>query len=335
MRPALGVFLFSFFLVCAWVFLPGIQHLARVGTGAALEWSLRDPQRVVNAVLPGWLGVTPDNPVEKMAGLLGRVARVELGNPRQLLGSQVSMPMPRPRPSAPRPPVPVLAPPVVEAVGGGGLESVPEQPGRIEVGIYHTHTGETYPLTDGVERFDGRPGAVVEVGRVLKRALEERYGIGVVHFEKVHDVPYSRSYLESEKTVRRMVEEYPDLKLLLDIHRDSLKHRSYALTEIGEQDVATFLLVAGSDARQPFPNWRQNYSLARAIAAKAQELYPGLCVGVIVKEGRYNQFLHPGALLVEVGGVANHTAEALRTAELLADILAAVLRDETADEPPR
>jgi len=323
LRPAFGMVVFAILLVFAWVFLPGTQHLARAGTGVVLEWSQRDPRQIVNIILPVWLGVEQVNPGEAAAGFLDRVARADLSDPRRLLVSQMSVSEPRPEPR-PKPPVPVLAPPAVEAA----RELARAAPDKVKVGIYHTHTGETYQLTDGVERFDGRPGAVVEVGRVVKQVLEERYGIGVVHSEKVHDVPYSRSYLESEKTAREMLSTYPDLDLLLDIHRDSLKDRRYAVTEIGGQEVATILLIVGSDARQPFPHWRENYRLARAVAAKAQELYPGLCVGVRVKEGRYNQFLHPGALLIEVGGVANHTAEALRSAELLADVLAALLADE-------
>jgi stage II sporulation protein P len=327
LRPGLGVFLAIFFLVFTWVFLPGIQHLARAGTGAVLDWSLRDPQKIVNNVLPVWLGGAHLNPGENVAGMLGRVAWGNLGDPRRLIASRASV-------RDPVPTAPVVSTPVVSA-----MEAVrrteyvpegptPEKPGKITVAIYHTHTGETYQSTDGVERFDGRPGAVAEVGRVVQRVLQERHGIGVAHSEQVHDVPYSRSYLESEKTVRRMLGEHPDLKVLLDIHRDSIRDRSYVATNIGGREVATILLVVGSDARRPFPTWRKNFNFARTVAAKAQELYPGLIVGVRVKEGRYNQFLHPGALLIEVGGVANHTAEALRTAELLADVLAAVLAGE-------
>jgi len=42
---------------------------------------------------------------------------------------------------------------------------------------------------------------------------------------------------------------------------------------------------------------------------------------VIVKEGRYNQFLHSRALLVELGSVNNSTAEAIKSAVLLSRIL--------------
>jgi len=309
-------------LVSSWVFLPGAINLAGAGTGAFLEWSTREPEKVVNTILPVWMGVSPVDPGEIAADVLGRVTRADLGDPGRMIAYQLSMSV---RTRMPEPVSALVSPPPVEA--SRGVQDVPRRTGAVTIGIYHTHTGETYERTDGVERVDGRPGAVVEVGRVLKRALQERHGLGVVHSEKVHDVPYSRSYLESEQTARRMIEEHPELKMLIDLHRDSLKDRAHSVTEIGGQEVATILVIVGSDARQSFPDWEKNYELARAVAAKSQELYPGLCVGVRVKEGRYNQFLHPGALLVEVGSVANHTEEALRTAELLADILAAVLAD--------
>lgn len=331
MRRASGVLIFCFLLAAAWVYLPGAENLARAGTGAVMDWSLRDPQKIVVTVLPGWLGMAPADLGQIAADILARAARIDLADSRRLLASQLSPPLANPAlmTMAATPVVPRLPSPSGESVQR--LEHNPEKAEKVTVGIYHTHTGESYQLTDGVERVDGRPGGVVAVGQVLKRALKEKHGIGVVHSEKVHDVPYNRSYLESEQTVRHMLSEHPDLQLLLDIHRDSILDRSRTVTEIGGQQVATILLIVGSDARQPFPGWRENYRLARAVAAKAQELYPGLCVGVRVKEGRYNQFLHPGALLVEVGGVANHTEEALRTAELLADILAAVLVESTGE----
>jgi stage II sporulation protein P len=303
------------------------MNLAGAATGAFLEWSTREPQKVVNTVLPVWMGVFPVDPGGLAAGVLERVARADLKDPGRMIARQMLLPAGT---RTPGPVSTVVSPPPVEI--SRETKGVSGRTGAVTVGIYHTHTGETYELTDGVERFDDQPGAVVEVGRALKRALQERHGLGVVHSETRHDVPYSRSYLESEETARRMVEEHPGLKMLIDLHRDSPTDRARRVTDIGGQEVATILLIVGSDARQPFPDWEKNYKLARTVAAKSQELYPGLCRGVRVQEGRYNQFLHPGALLVEVGSVANYTEEALRTAEVLADILAAVLADIPEDQ---
>jgi len=194
------------------------------------------------------------------------------------------------------------------------------------VALYNTHTGETYALTDGVERVRGR-GGVVRIAAVLEAGLRQR-GLSVIRSEKIHDACYAASYLESEKTVREVIYAHPEVAALFDIHRDVKQPRAAATVKIGGRDVATVLIVVGSDARQPFPRWRQNLAFAQKVAACADKLYPGLCRGVRVKEGRYNQFLHPRALLLEVGGVNNTREEAEAAAELFAGVLAGALREE-------
>lgn len=197
----------------------------------------------------------------------------------------------------------------------------------VRVAIYHTHTGETYRPDDGVERVSGQPGGVVAVGAALARRLHEEHGIGVVHVARINDAVYSRSYLESEKVVRSLLQNYPRLDVLVDLHRDAAGDAAASTVGIGGRKAARLLLVAGSDARAPFPGWRQNYQLALELAALAGKKYPGLLKGVQVKEGRYNQFLHPGAILLEVGSTANSRAEAIYAGELFADILADYLQN--------
>ncbi len=189
------------------------------------------------------------------------------------------------------------------------------------VAIYHTHTGETYTLTDGVARLEGKEGGVVKVGEVLREELESKYGIPTLHIKKIHDLQYNLSYMESEKTVRQVLQEEPQLKVLLDIHRDAGKPRRDCQVKVKDLDAAPILFVVGSDARAPFPTWRQNEQFARQLAAALDKKYPGLCQGVRIKEGRYNQFLHPRALLVEIGSANNTTEEALVAARFFAGVL--------------
>ncbi|RKO66209.1 stage II sporulation protein P [Desulfofundulus salinus] len=193
--------------------------------------------------------------------------------------------------------------------------------GEYLVAIYHTHTGETYTLTDGVARLEGKEGGVVKVGEIIRQELESKYGISTLHIKKIHDRQYSSSYVESEKTVREVLQEEPQLKVLLDIHRDAGKPRRDCLVKVKDIEAAPILFVVGSDARAPFPTWRQNEQFARQLAAALDKKYPGLCQGVRVKEGRYNQFLHPRALLVEIGSANNTTGEALAAARLFAEVL--------------
>ncbi|MCL6560860.1 MAG: stage II sporulation protein P [Firmicutes bacterium] len=195
------------------------------------------------------------------------------------------------------------------------------------VAIYNTHTGETYALTDGVDRVKGR-GGVVQVAAALEEELKNK-GVMVFRSDKVHDASYAISYLESEKTVRDFLYSHPGLDAIFDVHRDSKYPRTGATVNIDGQNVARVLIVVGSDARQPFPTWRENLEFAKRIAARADALYPGLCRGVRVKGGRYNQFLSPRVLLLEIGCVNNTIEEAEAAAKLFACVLADVLRDKS------
>ncbi len=136
--------------------------------------------------------------------------------------------------------------------------------------------------------------------------------------------------MESEKTLRKMLDSNSKMQIVLDIHRDAGKDRENSLVNIEGKSVAPILIVVGSDARAPFPTWKKNYEYAIKLADKINLKYPGLCIGVRVKEGRYNQYLHPRALLLEMGSTSNTTDEASDSARMLAEVLA----DEVAQLAP-
>lgn len=222
---------------------------------------------------------------------------------------------------------PVMANPYPDPKIEQKLPSPLSSTSKYLVAIYHTHTGENYALTDGKERLDGKRGGVVTVGAAIKEVLENKYAIKTMHVNKIHDRKYNTSYLQSEKTVRKLIATNPELVVLLDIHRDIKRDRKskYCLVKVNGREVAPLFFVVGSDARAPFPTWQQNYELAKTLASEIEKRYPGLCVGVMVREGRYNQFLHPGILLIEIGNVNNSTAEAVASGRLFADVLAQMI----------
>ncbi|OAT82315.1 stage II sporulation protein P [Desulfotomaculum copahuensis] len=227
--------------------------------------------------------------------------------------------------------VPLLA--ALPAPGGNGAAGASAGPppreqapaaalnGEYLVAIYHTHTGETYALSDGTAREDGKRGGVVAVGEAVKQVLESKYGTPTLHDETINDANYNTSYMVSEQTARKILDENRHIQVLLDIHRDAGLPRRDCLVKVNGQAVAPLLFIVGSDARAPFPDWRKNYQFAQQLAAAVNKKYPGLVRGVRVKEGRYNQFLHPRALLVEVGSSNNYTSEAVAAGKLFADAL--------------
>lgn len=198
--------------------------------------------------------------------------------------------------------------------------------------IYHTHTGETYTLTDGMDRLDGKCGGVATVGAAIQEVLEKNYGLRVVHNTKIHDKQYAVSYRESEKTVRNFLSDNSNAAVIIDIHRDAGRSRKNSLVKINGQQIAPLCFIVGSDSRQPFPNWKENYQFAGQLAGKLDEKHPGLCLGVRIGAGRYNQFLHPRSLLVEVGSASNSTEEAVAAARLFADVLGEEILSMTKNE---
>lgn len=201
------------------------------------------------------------------------------------------------------------------------------------VGIYHTHTGETYALSDKTERVKGQRGGVYLAGAELKKVLEEKYKIGVAHSDVIHDYDYVQvlPYGASEKTAAKMLAENPSIEILIDLHRDAVKSmkREQAVVDINGEKYATMFLVVGSNKRQNFPNWEKNYEFAKRVSDKVDKLYPGLLrKPPKVQAGRYNQQLHPRAILIEIGEASNNsTEESVRTARLFAHVLAEVLND--------
>ncbi len=194
------------------------------------------------------------------------------------------------------------------------------------VAIYNTHTGETYALTDGMERLTAKRGGVVKVAEALEDELEKKYGVRVARSDAINDVNYNDSYTKSQETMQKLLKENPAVLVVLDIHRDAGKSRENSLVTVDGEQVAPVLIIVGSDARSPFPTWRQNYSFAQELAAEINKQYPGLCLGVRIQEGRYNQFLHPRAVLLEVGSVSNSTDEAVRAACMLAGPVAEMVK---------
>ncbi|NLC08219.1 MAG: stage II sporulation protein P [Syntrophomonadaceae bacterium] len=218
-----------------------------------------------------------------------------------------------------------------------GLETEPEDSASGKIGqgklgepliaLYNTHNAETYIPTDGKAKVEGENGGVAQVAQTLKQTLENEYGIPTVYVDTIHDYPdWSKSYVNSAKTVRALLEQYPDLKILIDIHRDSLNLEDALTKKVNGQDTARILFVVGSDQRMAHPNWRQNLALAQKIADSLDSLYPGVCRGVRVQAGTYNQHLNSGVILVEVGNDRNSLEEAKRAARLLAEAISQVIK---------
>jgi stage II sporulation protein P len=207
--------------------------------------------------------------------------------------------------------------------------------------IYHTHATEAYEPLDA-EVYDktyswrslDNTVNMVAVGEVLARKLEEA-GIGVVHLTQQHDYPsYNGAYDKSAASVRAALEQYPSIKVILDVHRDAIQRDAdtivKAVAQIDGRKAAQLMLVAGcdDDGTLGMPRWESNFRFSAALQDVLETLYPGLCRPVFFCYRKYNMDLCPNGALIEVGSHGNTLEEAKYAAELLANGLALLLKGQ-------
>lgn len=207
-----------------------------------------------------------------------------------------------------------------------------------QVLIVHTHTTENYLTYDAgfynpadVERTKDMSRNICAAGAAVAAALNEA-GVATVHDTTIHDNPqYTGAYTRSEKTVKALLQKYPSVKVVLDVHRDAIlpsdtTHVKPTATVNGKK-AAQMMIIAGvvSTDALPHPNWQKNFSFALQLQKKLANAYPDLMRPLYIVASRYNQHLSPGYLLVEIGSDVNTVQEAVYSGRLLGKTIAEFL----------
>lgn len=201
--------------------------------------------------------------------------------------------------------------------------------------IYHTHTTESFlPSADWYDneyplRSDDPSRSIVAVGDAVCAALASK-GISVIHDCTVHDTPYTGAYNRSADTIARILEEYPSVKLVIDIHRDGIAsgegYLPAPVAEIDGRNAAQIMIISGCENEYiPMPDYLENFKLACLIQNTAEAAYPALTRPVLFDYRHYNQSMSTGALLIEVGSHGNSLDEAVYSGELVGYALADVV----------
>lgn len=169
--------------------------------------------------------------------------------------------------------------------------------GDKKVGIYMTHTGESYVPTDGAESQPGR-GGILEVGKKLAGKLQANGVDAEVNLNK-HDPHDANAYHRSRKTAVQLLRQNP--LALIDVHRDGIPDPGYYATNVDGQNATKIRLVVG---RQN-PHMSANLEFAKQVKGYFDKTKPGLIKGIYMGKGNYNQDLGPRAMLIEVGTYTN------------------------------
>ena len=197
--------------------------------------------------------------------------------------------------------------------------------------ILHTHTtesytrqGEDYRETSSWRTLDENYN-MLAIGDLVGSVLEEA-GIGVLHHRELNDYPsYSGSYTRARQSLREILEENTGIRLVLDLHRDAMgteTHQQKTKAVVNGEDSAQLMIVIGTNHEA----YEENLSLGLKLHVLLEEQWPGIMRPLQLRAQRFNQDLHNGALLIEVGAAGNSHREARLAAEQLAKAVIALAK---------
>jgi stage II sporulation protein P len=311
--PSTSVLIFLLFLWGAWQVIPHVASWRGYSFQSLLAWGL-----------PNTISETEESRSWLILGMVGLTGIDPLYLPSimdQALPAAVAD-------AAAGQSVTAASPGVEHSPNAAGVAGQPADLSKLPVlvAIYYTHNAETYVPYQGKAKVEGENGGVTVAGNEMVKILAQAR-IRAVQDLTIHDYPdYPTSYIKSEPTAKRLAEENPELKVLLDVHRDAGLPAKETVS-VGGQDSARIMIVVGNDNNLPYPHWewQENYAFAQKVARGLEERYPGVLKQVRLKDGRYNQHISPGAILVEVGSEKNTLDEVLVASRCFATVLAGVI----------
>ena len=192
--------------------------------------------------------------------------------------------------------------------------------------ILHTHTTESYTKTQETYletspyRTLDENYNMLSIGAHVAQLLEDA-GIRVIRDETLHDYPsYNGSYVHARNRLAELLEQYPSVKMVLDLHRDASGDSGSQLrplANVGGNQTAQMMLVMGTN----YDAWEENLALAVKLQVTLEKQNPGIMRPLDLRSQRFNQDLSNGALLIEMGAAGNTHDEALLAAEALAEAI--------------
>lgn len=190
--------------------------------------------------------------------------------------------------------------------------------------IYHTHSRESFADSVPGDKNSGILGA----GEYLATLLRERYGYNVIHNSDCYDKERDYAYSNSLPAIEAILEEYPSIEAVIDLHRDAMPEDRRLVMDIQGRPTAQFMFFNGlcRTKKGPIeqlenPYLADNLALSFQMQAACNEYYPGIARRIYLKSYRYNMHLCPKSLLIELGAQNNTEEEARNACELLAHVL--------------
>ena len=200
--------------------------------------------------------------------------------------------------------------------------------------IYHSHSQEGF--VDTVEGDDTT--TIVGVGDYLAKLLTETYGYQVIHDRGVYDLvdgvlDRNVAYDYSGAAVEQWLSQYPQIQVIIDLHRDGVDGKKFVVQENGKPTAnLMFILGMSRTADQqdisylPNPYIKENMAFALQIQERAEIAAPGLMRNIYPMAYRFNLHYRPRSMLLEAGTQLNTLEEEKNAMEVFAGILDAELK---------
>lgn len=210
--------------------------------------------------------------------------------------------------------------------------SLEEGNGGPQILIYHTHSQEEF-----ADYGSNKEATIMGVGMYLTELLEKK-GYSVIHDTSVYDLKNgkldrSKAYTYALDGITGILQKYPSIQVVLDIHRDGVKAGTHLVQEVNGKQTATIMFFNGTSQtptgpieylKNPYRTENMAFSFQMKLCADA--CYPGFTRKIYLKGLRYNMHLRPRSALIEVGAQTNTYEEARNAMEPLAELLDMVLR---------
>jgi stage II sporulation protein P len=200
--------------------------------------------------------------------------------------------------------------------------------------IVHTHGTEAFTETADTQ-YDDYGGSyrtkddrynMISIGDELTRLLTQA-GLSVIHDRTAHDLnDYLDAYDNSRAAVQKYLQQYPSIKMVLDLHRDAAQYADgtqwATSATVNGEDSAQLMFVVGTNARGlNHPNWQTNLSIAEKLNVLMEKNVSGLTRPIDLRSQRFNHDLAMGAMIVEVGAAGNTHPEAMNAISVLAEAI--------------
>lgn len=191
--------------------------------------------------------------------------------------------------------------------------------------IYNTHQTEEYK--QDINSPHTLVPNVLQASYYLEQKLET-YGINTIVEEnsiseilKLNNWTYNDSYKASRINLEKVKQQYPNIKIFIDLHRDALSKEQSTVT-INDKNYAKVLFLIGLENQ----NYEQNLTFTQQLNDKILTYYPTLTRGILKKQGPgvngvYNQDIGHNVILLEVGGNNNTMDEVTNTLDAISLII--------------